>query len=381
MSRNLHRTFFAILITATVILSTISVCMAQDTRISYQLLNRLGGNVTYELNVVVPQSLLQYYNDKRTDLRISSFPDFVTPYSLKPIADCLRQIYTTDEDFTNGVLMLVHQITYVETAESEYPVETIVDNKGDCDLFSFIAASIIEAGGIDVILLYYESLSHMNIGVHLSDPPRNARDSVYFMTSNDVKYYIAECTGGNWKEGWRVGECPEDCKQATSEIFTLEEAESIAPGQVSASFTALEPSTISLEVSSPILLQNSAITLRGQISPDTGNGNVTIYAKFNISPWRVIGTTLTEPDGSYEYRWIADTVGLCAIQASWSGDDQYTGAMSSSRNTIVVSFFIIVLAGIVILVVVVSVIAVLASRQTQRPIQDNAYPTVATTYK
>ena len=381
MSRNLHRAFFAVLIAVTVILSTISVCLAQDSRIAYQLLNKLDGIVTYELNVVVPQSLLQYYNDKRTDLRISNFPDFVTPYSLKPIADCLRQIYTTDEDFTNGVLMLVHQITYVETAESEYPVETIVDNKGDCDLFSFITASILEAGGIDVILLYYETLSHMNIGVHLSDPPRDARDSVYFMTSNDVKYYIAECTGGNWKEGWRVGECPEDCKQATSEIFTLEKAELIAPGQVSASFTALEPSTISLEISSPVLLQNSAITLRGQISPDTVNGNVTIYAKFNISPWRVIGTTLTQPDGSYEYRWIADTVGLWAIQASWSGDDQYTGSMSSSRNTIVVPFFIIVLAGVVILVVVVSAIAVVVSRQTRRPIQDNAYPTVATIYQ
>jgi len=366
---------------ATVILSTISVCLAQDSRIAYQLLNKLDGNVTYELNVVVPQSLLQYYDDKRTDLRTSNFPDFVTPYALKPIADCLWQIYTTDEDFTNGVLMLVHQMTYVETAPAKYPVETMVEGEGDCDLFSFIAASILEAGGIDVVLLYYETLSHMNVGVHLSDPPRNARDSVYFMTSNDAKYYIAECTGGNWKEGWRVGECPEDCKQASSEIYTLEEAELIAPGQVSASFTALEPSTIYIEISSLVFLQNGAITLRGQISPDIVNGNVTIYAKFNISPWRVIGTTLTKSDGSFEYRWMADTAGLCAMQASWSGNDQYTGAMSSTRNTIVVPFFITVLSGVVILVVVVSAIAVVVSRQTRRPIQDNGNPTVTISYQ
>jgi hypothetical protein len=380
MSRNLHRAFSAILITVTVILSTISVCLAQDSRISYQLLNKLDGNVTYELNVVVPQNLLQYYIDRRTDLRISNFPDFVTPYALKPIADCLWQIYTTDEDFTNGVLMLVHQITYLETTPAKYPVETMVDNKGDCDLFSFVAASILKAGGIDVVLLYYETLTHMNIGVHLSNPPRNARESVYFMTSNDTKYYIAECTGGNWKEGWRVGECPEDCKQASSEIHTLEETELIAPGQVSASFTTLEPSTISLEISPLVLLQNGATTFRGQISPDIVNGNVTIYAKFNISPWRIIGTTVTQPDGSFEYRWIVDTAGLCAIQASWAGDDQYTGAMSPTRNTIVVPFFITVLAGVVILVVVVSVIAVVVSRQPRRPIQDNGNPTVMTSY-
>jgi hypothetical protein len=381
MSRNLHRAFFAVLIMVTVILSTISVCLAQDNRIAYQLLNKLDGNVTYELNIVVPQSLLQYYDGKRTDLRTSNFPDFVTPYALKPIADCLWQIYTTDEDFTNGVLMLVHQITYVETAPAKYPVETMVEGEGDCDLFSFVAASILEAGGIDVVLLYYETLSHMNIGVHLSDPPRNARDSIYFMTSNDTKYYIAECTGGNWKEGWRVGECPEDCKQASSEIYTLEESELIAPGQVSASFTALETSTIYLEISSLVLLQNGAITLRGQISPDIVNGNVTIYAKFNISPWRVIGTTLTKSDGSFEYRWMADTAGLCAMQASWSGNDQYTGAMSSTRNTIVVPFFITVLAGVVILVVVVSAIAVVVSRQTRRPIQDNENPAVTISYQ
>jgi len=155
----------------------------------------------------------------------------------------------------------------------------------------------------------------------------------------------------------------------------------IAPGQVSASFTALEPSTIYIEISSLVFLQNGAITLRGQISPDIVNGNVTIYAKFNISPWRVIGTTLTKSDGSFEYRWMADTAGLCAMQASWSGNDQYTGAMSSTRNTIVVPFFITVLAGVVILVVVVSAIAVVVSRQTRRPIQDNGNPTVTISYQ
>jgi heme/copper-type cytochrome/quinol oxidase subunit 2 len=90
---------------------------------------------------------------------------------------------------------------------------------------------------------------------------------------------------------------------------------------------------------------------------------------------------LTQPDGSFEYRWIADTAGLCAIQASWAGDNQYTGAMSPTRNTIVVPFFITVLAGVVILVIVVSVIAVVVSRQTRRPIQDNGNPTVINSYQ
>lgn len=363
MSLKLQKAFLAILLMTAIIFPMVSVCIAQDSQLSYQLLNRVDGNVAYELNVVVPETLLKYYVDKRTDLRISNFPDFVTPYSLKPIADCLGQVYATEEDFTNGVLMLVHQITYVETTPPRFPVETMVENRGDCDLFSFIAASILEARGIHVVLLYYESISHMNIGVQLSVPPINARDSVYYVTTNGLKYYIAECTGGNWKEGWRVGECPEDCRDVSSEIFTLEEAESVAPGQVSASFNVLEPSTMSLEISSAFLFQNNYVTVRGRISPEMENKNVTIYAKYNLLSWRVIGKISTQSDGSYEFRWIPDDVGICEIQASWSGDGYYTGAMSLTRSAVVVPFFIVMLAVVVVLVVVVSVVAIVVSRQ------------------
>ncbi len=376
MSLKLQRAFLAIVLTTAIIFPMVSVCIAQDSQLSYQLLNRVDGSVSYELNVVVPETLLQYHADKRTDLRISNFPDFVTPYSLEPMADCLGQIYTTEEDFTNGVLMLVHQIAYVETTPPKFPVETMVENKGDCDLFSFIAASILEARGIHVVLLYYESISHMNIGVQLSEPPRNARNSVYFVTSNGLKYYIAECTGGNWKEGWRVGECPEDCRDVSSEIFTLEEAESVAPGQVSASFNVLEPSTMSLEISSAFLFQNNYVTIRGRISPEMDRKNVTIYTKYNLSSWRVIGKILTQPDGSFEFRWIPDDVGLCEIQASWSGDGHYTGAMSLTRSAVVAPFFIVMLAVAVVLVVVVSVVAIAVSRQTHQGPIDTSTSTV-----
>ena len=359
-----------------VVFSAVSVCWGQNRQISYQLLNELNGNVTYELNVVVPQSLLDYYEDKRTDLRSSSFPDYVTPYALEPVADCLWQIYETDEEFTNGVLMLVHQITYEETAPSKYPVETMVDGKGDCDLFSFIAASILEAGGIDVVLLHYESLSHMNIGVGLSSPPEYARDSVFYVTDDGVRYYIAECTGGNWKEGWRVGECPEDCKEASSRIYSLESAEAVAPGQVSAGFSALDPSTMSLQISSFVVLQDSGVTFRGQISPGAADREVTVYAKFNLSTWTVIGSTATQSDGSFEYFWIAENAGLCMVQASCSGDDQYTGAISPTKNTVVIPFFVGVLIAVAVIAGFIALIASLVSRSRQNS-PDSANPQVS----
>jgi hypothetical protein len=93
------------------------------------------------------------------------------------------------------------------------------------------------------------------------------------------------------------------------------------------------------------------------------NKNVTIYAKYNLLSWRVIGKISTQSDGSYEFRWIPDDVGICEIQASWSGDGYYTGAMSLTRSAVVVPFFIVMLSVVVVLVVVVSVVAIVVSRQ------------------
>jgi len=350
-----------------VVFSTMSVGLAQDYTVSYQLLNQPDGKVTYELNVVVPETLHEYYAEKNHRSASSSdFPKFVTAYALKSIADKLWEIYDSEEDFANGALMIVHQITYVETAPAKYPVETIVDGQGDCDLFSFIAASIMKAGGLDVALLYYEKQTHMNIGVHLSSAPKEARESVYYVTHDGTRYYVAECTGGNWKDGWRVGECPTDLKQVSAEVVTLENAEEMAPGQVSASFTALEPSALSLEVSPSISIQNGAITIRGQLAPTMLNENVTLYASINSSPWTVIGTTVTQSGGRFEYVWTAEMAGLYAIRVAWSGNELYTGAISSTKSATVIPLFLTALVGVAVLAAVIGAVAVLMAKHTQQ---------------
>jgi len=358
----------AALLTATLILfSTIALSRAQDQTCSYQLLNNPEGNVTYQLNVIIPENLQEYYAEKSHRITSSSqFSSFVTPYTLQPIADRLWEIYGNEEDFANGVLMIVHQITYVETTPTKYPVETMVDAQGDCDLFSFIAASIMKAGGIDVVLMYYEEQTHMNIGVHLSSPPQDARDNVCYVTTDGTRYYVAECTGGKWEEGWRVGECPTDLNQVSAEVLTLENMEQVAPGQVSASFKAMNPSVLSLEVAPSISIQNSAITLHGQLNPEMPNENVTLYARVNSSPWTIIGTAITQSNGSFEYLWTAETAGLHTIRAAWSGTDQCTGAISLTRSATIIPLFLTALIGIAIVAAVIGALAVLMARHTQQ---------------
>jgi hypothetical protein len=366
MKATLTKTTILLAITL-ILFSTISLATAQDYTVSYQLLNHPDGNVTYELNVAIPEYLHNYYVEKSHRLTSSTaFSSFVTPYALQPIADRLWDIYDNEEDFVNGVLMFVHQITYVETAPAKYPAETMVDGQGDCDLFSFIAASIMTAGGLDVVLLYYEEQAHMNIGVNLSSAPQDARDSVYYVTHGNTRYYVAESTGGNWKDGWRVGECPAELKQVSAEVLTLEDAEQVAPGQVSASFTAMEPSALTLEVSPSISIENGAITIRGQLAPEMPNKNVTLYASVNSSPWTVIGTALTQSNGSFEYVWMAETAGLHAIRASWSGNGQYTGAISLTKSATILPLFLTALIGVAVIAAVIGAVAVLMAKHSQQ---------------
>lgn len=331
---------------AAMCLSLIPAVFAQDTQLSYQLLDASDSKITYQLEVVIPQQLNDYYSTENHRLSSSGdFAKFITPYALKPIADRLWQIYDNDEDYVNGVLQLVHQIPYEETLPGYYPTETMAQDKGDCDLFAYIAASIMKAGGLNVVLFYYEDQEHMNIGVELSSAPSENRGNDYYVEYNGVTYYMAECTGGNWKQGWRVGECPDDYKDVSTKIISLDNADRVDPGQVSASFSVMEPSALSLDVSPIFRTDNSTLTIKGQITPHLQNQNVTIYAKINMGAWEVIGSTLTNPDGSYEFTWHSQTGGVYVIQASWAGDENYTGALSTTINAIMLPTYMIMLFG------------------------------------
>ncbi|MBS7647077.1 MAG: Ig-like domain-containing protein [Candidatus Bathyarchaeia archaeon] len=329
------------------------------------------------MNVAVSQSLYEYYRGRdHKQVSVTDFAKFVTPHPLKPIADKLWEIYGDLEDFANGVLMIVHQMRYELTVPAKYPVETIVENVGDCDLFSYVAASIMKAGGLNVVLLYYPSEAHMNVGVHLPSAPQHARFPVRYVTYNDVRYYIAECTGGNWAMGWRVGECPEELWRAECQVISLENCEEWAPGQVSASYKTLQFSAISLFPSSYFGIQGSTVILRGQISPKLSGKSITIYFKVGDSTWNVMAVTETDSEGRFSLTWVAEEAGVYQFRASWSGDDNYAGADSQTINIIIIStFFLILFLGIVILICL-GVIIFLKSTQKHRGTQELELPRI-----
>jgi hypothetical protein len=217
----------------------------------------------------------------------------------------------------------------------------------------------------------------MNIGINLSHAPRNARSAEYHVTNNGINYCVAECTGGNWQNGWRVGECPTDLRQASVQVIDLENSEQPAGGQVSASLQNLATSTVSLSVSPMFLVQEGIVSLSGQISPTTQNQTVTIYARVNASPWRVLGTTTTDSNGRFTYAWNAETAGIYDVRASWSGNENYASADSPTRSVTILSTFFLILLSMIIVLVCVGTVMFFLSRRTAQEIQEPQPPEIS----
>lgn len=338
-------------------------CLAANYVYSYWLLDHVGGSSRYRLTVSVTPSLFEYYLSKNHYLPLSEFADFVTPNALNPIAEDLWSIYENEEDFANGVLMILHQIPY-EESNTKYPVETIVENEGDCDTFSCLAASIMKAGGLEAVLLYYEAESHMNVGVHLQQAPQDARSEIYSYSYQGKKYYVAECTGGKWQEGWRVGECPEEFEGASVAIITLENCEQQSPGEVSSSYTSLVSSSISLVISSTYTMQSQPVIISGSISPLRPYKNVTVYSRLGSS-WSAVETLVTDANGSYSYVWRPSSGGIYYVRASWSGDSEYAGADSSTCRLIVIPIYWLILAIVAVVIISVALVRALLTRQAR----------------
>ncbi len=218
------------------------------------------------------------------------------------------------------------------------------------------------AGGLDVVLLFYETQSHMCVGVNLSHEPEDARSTVYYYNYNGKRYYVAECTGDDWKNGWRVGESPEMLRGVSARIITLEGYEKSSPGQVSSSYGVLAPSSLFLAFSSRFVIGKSAVTMSGSISPALSGKNVTLYVSSIGSPLSVLVTVVTDSDGRFSYTWRPSSAGTFLIRASWSGDADYAGAESSMHRLIVVPLEWLMMGVMVIASLAVLLVVTLATR-------------------
>jgi hypothetical protein len=300
------------------------------------------GLLNQKLYVAIPPSLYTHYGNISHSVACGAdYAQLVTPQSVEPIAENIQKVTHTlpnsDEQFANAVLTLVHQIPYVITGV-KFPVETIVNNSGDCVGLSLLAASIMKAGGLDVVLISYTGINpgHVNVGVYLTYTPayHNILMAPTGFEYNNKTYWTAEATP---EANWKVGDQSGMLSNSKIELIPLDNTENSTYGQVSASL-GNKPfsSSITANLSQkPISDQNSSrgFIISGFIEPNFTEQHVDIYVQ-NSSFCDYFETT-TDIDGNYALTWNFTSAGTYYITVSWRGTENYAGADSETFTVFV----------------------------------------------
>jgi len=310
----------------------------------YDILNQ-------KLYVSVTPSLYDYYSNITHALNSDSdYANFVTPEAVEPIAKSIQNITSnrqySNETFADAVLKLVHQIPYA-ISDARYSVETLANNFGDCVALSILAASIMQAGGLDIVLIHYIGINpgHMNVGVYLPYKPvyHTAGMAPTDFLYNNKTYWTAEATPA---DNWKVGDQSAPLANVNTVIIPLNDIEQSSLAQVSSSLgNPLLPSSITVNVSQQqssanvSLVQSNigentrAFNISGSISPNYSGESVSIY----VNNGSVIDyfRTVTDDAGDYMLTWNFTSTGTYYITTSWSGTSNYAGADSETLTVFV----------------------------------------------
>lgn len=96
---------------------------------------------------------------------------------------------------------------------ARYPIETIMDRKGDCEDVAIFCAAIIARLGFQVVLLVYPG--HVAFGVAGAD---KLKGDYVLDPKTGKKYFYGEATA----DGWHLGQIPKDYVTVNPEILYVE---------------------------------------------------------------------------------------------------------------------------------------------------------------
>jgi len=312
-----------------IFISSIATVSSQSTyRKEFNILTSKGA---FRLVMEISGELYNYYQSKPHYLvNLNDTKMYITPYVFTEIAKLLSTVCSDDEEYVNTVLQIVHQLNYTPT-DALYPVETLVKGEGDCDLFSYIAASLLISAGYEVVLVSYNKSSslHMNLAVKLNNTPTNVRGTVYYFLVKGEKYYVCETTGDNWEDGWRVGEMPSDLIDVPYDVIILDSYETNSIGTI---YSYLNEALKSSQLEATIIPFPNYIVIKGKLTPSLPNETILIYIRYNfISHFeRLLGKVKTGEGGYFSYQYLPLFDGdLVSFRLSWSGNEEYKGAVVS----------------------------------------------------
>ena len=178
----------------------------------------------WQWTLSIPQSLYEYYV-ARPRVATEDYSIYVThPMDDEYIDTIIDKIEEAAADkgydemetvnfavsFVQSLPYAVDSVTTPYDEYPRYPIETLVDNGGDCEDTSILMAAILNEMGYGMVLLSLPN--HMAVGV-LGD---ESMSGSYF-PHNDGKYYYLETTGS----GWAIGELPSEYTEESATIYDI----------------------------------------------------------------------------------------------------------------------------------------------------------------
>ncbi len=150
-----------------------------------------------------------YVTNPQDDLYIDGLVEDINEAALKEN----YSEYQTVEFATTFVQSLPYTSDSATSSFDEYPrypVETLVDNGGDCEDTSILLASILDSMGYGVILIKLPE--HCAIGVKGGDKIHGS-----YWDYKGEKYFYIETTGS----GWTIGELPDEYKGTSATLYPM----------------------------------------------------------------------------------------------------------------------------------------------------------------
>ncbi len=188
-------------------------------------------------NVSIPAALYQAYKEVPVATRTHNGPGgygFLTTtqdYYVKMLADKLNESATEmgygSYDKVSFVLAFVQSLPYTSDNVTEgyneyprFPIETLVDDGGDCEDTSILFATLTLVMGYGTV--YINPPDHYAVGIL----GNNLHGTFWeYPKDSNRTYYYCETTGNSFK----IGQLPEEFTSQTAYIYTIDESTQYIP--------------------------------------------------------------------------------------------------------------------------------------------------------
>jgi hypothetical protein len=192
------------------------------------------GGKHWDWNLSIPQDLYNAYRSvpvsTRTrdgpsgyDMMVTTEEPFIQNLASK-LNSTTTQLGYSSIDQANFVLAFVQSITYNSdlntTGYEEYPrfpIETLVDQTGDCDCKAILYATLTLSLGYGAVFI--NPTDHLAVGV-LGDNLKGT-----YWSHNNQTYYYAETTG----TGFTIGQLPDEFSGKTAYVYDIDQSKQFIP--------------------------------------------------------------------------------------------------------------------------------------------------------